>query len=104
MHGQHATKGIFITTSDFSRDANDYVAKIGSKIVLIDKGPEANDHRDWQGSRRLLVVAWIKRLGLLELATSGTGQEDAVLLNTEGETHFILVSRRAQRIESCKRP
>jgi restriction system protein len=36
LHGQHATKGVFITTSDFSRDANDYVAKIGSKIVLID--------------------------------------------------------------------
>jgi restriction system protein len=36
LHGQHATKKIFITTSDFSRDANDYVSKIGSKIVLID--------------------------------------------------------------------
>jgi restriction system protein len=36
LHGQHATKGIFITTSHFSRDANDYVSKIGSKIVLID--------------------------------------------------------------------
>jgi restriction system protein len=36
LHGQHVTKGIFITTSDFSRDANDYVSKIGSKIVLID--------------------------------------------------------------------
>jgi restriction system protein len=36
LHGQHANKGIFITTSDFSRDANDYVSKIGSKIVLID--------------------------------------------------------------------
>jgi restriction system protein len=34
LHGQHATKGIFITTSDFSRDADEYVAKIGSKIVL----------------------------------------------------------------------
>jgi restriction system protein len=39
LHGQHATKGIFITTSDFSKDANDYVCKIGSKIVLID-GPK----------------------------------------------------------------
>ncbi|HEY6840226.1 MAG TPA: restriction endonuclease [Chthoniobacterales bacterium] len=38
LHGQHATKGVFITTSDFSRDADDYVSKIGSKIVLID-GP-----------------------------------------------------------------
>jgi restriction system protein len=36
LHGQHATKGIFITTSDFSREANDYVSKIMSKIVLID--------------------------------------------------------------------
>jgi restriction system protein len=36
LHGQHATKGIFITSSDFSRDANDYVTKIESKIVLID--------------------------------------------------------------------
>jgi restriction system protein len=36
LHGQHATKGILITTSDFSRDAIDYVSKIGSKIVLID--------------------------------------------------------------------
>jgi restriction system protein len=36
LDGQHATKGIFITTSDFSRDAHDYVSRIGSKIVLID--------------------------------------------------------------------
>jgi hypothetical protein len=36
LHGQHATKGIFITTSDFSLDADERVSKIGSKIVLID--------------------------------------------------------------------
>jgi hypothetical protein len=29
-------QGIFIATPDFSRDANDYVSKIRSKIVLID--------------------------------------------------------------------
>ena len=28
-------KGIFITTSDFSKDANDYSAMIDSRIVLI---------------------------------------------------------------------
>ena len=38
LHGQHANKGIFITTSDFFREAHEYVAKIGSRIVLID-GP-----------------------------------------------------------------
>lgn len=33
---QHATKGIFITTSRFTEEARSYVAQIGSKIVLID--------------------------------------------------------------------
>lgn len=36
LQGQRARKGIFITTSDFSREANDYVSRIDSKIVLID--------------------------------------------------------------------
>jgi restriction system protein len=35
LHGQHTNKGIFITTSDFCRDANEYVSKIQSKIVLL---------------------------------------------------------------------
>lgn len=33
--GQSAKKGIFITTSDFSKGAVDYVAKIDSKIILV---------------------------------------------------------------------
>jgi restriction system protein len=36
LQGQRARKGIFITTSDFSRDAHEYVSRIDSKIVLID--------------------------------------------------------------------
>ena len=35
LQGQRAKKGIFITTSDFTRDANDYAAVIDSRIVLI---------------------------------------------------------------------
>jgi restriction system protein len=35
LQGQRAKKGIFITTSDFSKDANDYAAMIDSRIVLI---------------------------------------------------------------------
>lgn len=34
--GQQARKGIFITTSHFSRDAVDYVNAIDTKIILID--------------------------------------------------------------------
>jgi len=36
LMGQKANKGVFITTSQFSRDAQDYVKKIQQKIVLID--------------------------------------------------------------------
>ena len=36
LDGQRATKGICITTSEFSRDAENYVAKIDKKIILSD--------------------------------------------------------------------
>ena len=36
LQGQRARKGVFITTSGFSRDAREYVSLIDSKIILID--------------------------------------------------------------------
>lgn len=36
LQGFRARKGIFLTTSDFSREAGEYAARIDSKIVLID--------------------------------------------------------------------
>ncbi|HWO89200.1 MAG TPA: restriction endonuclease [Gemmatimonadales bacterium] len=36
LQGHRAKKGVFITTSSFSRDAEDYAARIDSRIVLID--------------------------------------------------------------------
>lgn len=36
LQGQRAKKGIFITTSNFSRDAIEFASKIESKIILID--------------------------------------------------------------------
>lgn len=36
LQGRRARKGVFITTSDFTREARDYVTAIDSKIVLID--------------------------------------------------------------------
>ncbi|HLF85624.1 MAG TPA: restriction endonuclease [Nitrospiria bacterium] len=36
LQAQRANKGIFITTSRFTDDAQNYVSQIGSKIVLID--------------------------------------------------------------------
>lgn len=36
LTGQRAKKGLFITTADFSVDAQEYVSRIDTKIVLID--------------------------------------------------------------------
>jgi len=43
LQGQRAKKGIFITTSNFSKEAIDYSLKIESKIILID-GDELSDY------------------------------------------------------------
>ena len=36
LQGKRARKGVFITTSNFTKDAKEYVGRIDSKIVLID--------------------------------------------------------------------
>ena len=36
LEGQRARKGVFITTSGFTRDAEEYVTRIEKRIVLID--------------------------------------------------------------------
>ena len=38
LEGKRARKGVFITTSDFSREATEYVQHIEKKIVLVDGG------------------------------------------------------------------
>src|SRR5919109_1912248 len=36
LQGQRARKGVFITTSSFSQDAEEYASRIDSRIILID--------------------------------------------------------------------
>jgi restriction system protein len=36
LQGKHARKGIFISTSNFSREARDFASSIDTKIILID--------------------------------------------------------------------
>lgn len=42
LQGKRAKKGVFITTSSFTKDASDYVSKIDNKIILIDGETLAN--------------------------------------------------------------
>jgi restriction system protein len=36
LQGQHARRGIFITTSNFSKEAADFASRVDNKIVLLD--------------------------------------------------------------------
>lgn len=36
LHGQQADRGVFLTTSSFSRDAMDYAERVGVRIILVD--------------------------------------------------------------------
>jgi len=36
LQGQHARKGIFITTSNFSKEAADFASRVENKIILLD--------------------------------------------------------------------
>jgi len=42
LEGQRARKGVFITTSQFSNEAKEYVNRIEKKIILIDGEQLAN--------------------------------------------------------------
>lgn len=35
LGGESATKGVFVTTSDFTREARDYISRVPQRIVLI---------------------------------------------------------------------
>jgi restriction system protein len=48
LQGFRAKKGIFITTSDFSKEAKEYASRIDSRIVLIDGETLWNLILDWE--------------------------------------------------------
>ncbi len=64
LQGQRAKKGIFITTSEFSKEAQDYVHRIDLKIVLIDGKALAELMIDF-GVGVVLVAAYeVKKIDL----------------------------------------
>jgi len=64
LEGQRARKGVLITTSDFSREARDYVRQIEKKIVLIDGGELAKLMIDHGVGVTEVVTYTVKKLDL----------------------------------------
>jgi restriction system protein len=62
LAGRHAQRGIFITTSTFSREARDYVGRVASKIVLIDGKQLAELMIDYDVGVATLSTYQLKRM------------------------------------------
>lgn len=62
LHGQRARKGVFITTSTFSKDGVRYVDQIESKVVLIDGATLARMMADFGVGVATIDTYEIKRL------------------------------------------
>ncbi|MBN4076527.1 restriction endonuclease [Gemmatimonas aurantiaca] len=64
LQGRRAKKGVFITTSDFSREAKDYVSKIDNNIVLIDGKTLADLMVDHNVGVSVLTKYEVKRIDI----------------------------------------
>ena len=60
--GQQAKKGVFITTSDFTREARDFAEKIDSKIILISGDELAELMIDYNVGVSIVTAYEIKRI------------------------------------------
>src|SRR5207237_1291873 len=73
LHGKHARKGVFITTSSFTADAKDYVSRIDPHVILIDGAHLARLMLDFDlgatgpksaGAFDHAIHAWNQRFGV----------------------------------------
>lgn len=62
LHGKNARKGIFIATSDFTKEARNYVEGLQDKVVLIDGDTLANLMIDHSAGVALEEAYEIKRI------------------------------------------
>lgn len=64
LQGQRARKGVFITTSDFTREAVDYVRNIDNKVVLMNGELLANLMMDHNVGVSVAAIYEIKKIDL----------------------------------------
>jgi len=62
LQGKNATKGVFITTSSFSKNAIEYASKVGTNVILIDGNQLAQLMIDYNVGVSSVSLYEIKRL------------------------------------------
>jgi restriction system protein len=69
LHGQRATKGVFITTSTFTRDAIDFAENVTPRVILVDGKELAELMIDHDVGVSIARTYRLKRLDLDYFAT-----------------------------------
>ncbi len=64
LHGQRAKKGVFITTSSFSKSAIEYVKAIDPKVILIDGETLTNLMIEYNVGTSTIETYHIKKINL----------------------------------------
>jgi restriction system protein len=70
LAGKHATKGVFITTSDFNKNAVDYARNVHQKVILI-------------GGRRLAELMIEHNVGVSTVRTIAVKRVDSDYFDEE---------------------
>ena len=77
LHGQRATKGVFITTSTFTRGARDYANDVTPRVILVDGIERSEPRNPRKAGRMALFPAPPAKRG----AQRGRSGVDAALLS-----------------------
>ena len=83
LHGQRASKGIFITTSSFSREAREYAEGVTPRVILVDGRELAQLMIDHGVGVDVQHTYEVKRLDLDYFVSD----DDATLATSEGSPH-----------------
>jgi restriction system protein len=77
LNGQRASKGVFITTSSFSREATDYANAVNPRVVLVDGKQLAELMLDHDVGVSVVTRYEIKRVDLDYFGVEDDGSADA---------------------------
>jgi restriction system protein len=72
LHGQRASKGVFITTSSFSREVSDYADSVSPRVILVDGAELAQLMIDYGVGVSVATRYEIKRLDLDYFGVEGS--------------------------------
>ena len=104
LQGQRANKGVFLTTSGYSRDAEDYVSRINSRIILIDGQTLARLMVDFGVGVARAGAYEVKRVDSDYFDGDLTARSSQSMLKVALRSRRCNIAARTSIIKSCSTP